>query len=431
MPTTAWAAPTASGGCATSSSGTCWAASQPAGSGPASRDHRTRLAAGVGPAERRRRPEHASVERRRLDLADLGSDRSELRGAIERYEVDRGSLLRSLPPSGSPQRDERLREFTTQWLDQLGKLDFDRLEPGRQGRLPALQEPPGPRAASARHPARRARRVGAAGPVRPTDPRPRRGAARAQADGLVEGRRRPEPAGQGDRRRARDARGSASRDRAKDAVEERGPPTAPWRRSRACGTRSAAGIGFYDGYDPLFTWWMQEPYKAADQALQAYAGFLRQRFGAVGDRARAATSAPAAVAGGAAGRRRRRRCRRRAVGGGAGARRPPDRATTPRPPRARRARSSATRSAARRSAQRAQVRDDLVHARRADRPRPQGAGLVRGRDEEGRARDGPGRRLAGGARARQDDARRAGQAAGPDPRPGRSRRSSTSTPTTW
>src|SRR5262249_2419215 len=39
-------------------------------------------------------------------------------------------------------------------------------------------------------------------------------------------------------------------------------------------------FGFYDGYDPLFTWWMQEPYQAADQALQAYAGFLRQRFGA-------------------------------------------------------------------------------------------------------------------------------------------------------
>ena len=44
--------------------------------------------------------------------------------------------------------------------------------------------------------------------------------------------------------------------------------------------------------------------------------------------------------------------------------------------------------------------------------------LVRGRDEEGRARDGPGRRLAGGARARQDAARRARQAAGLDPRPG-------------
>jgi uncharacterized protein (DUF885 family) len=40
-------------------------------------------------------------------------------------------------------------------------------------------------------------------------------------------------------------------------------------------------FGFYDGYDPLFTWWMEEPYKAVDQAIDAYAGLLRQRYGAV------------------------------------------------------------------------------------------------------------------------------------------------------
>jgi hypothetical protein len=39
-------------------------------------------------------------------------------------------------------------------------------------------------------------------------------------------------------------------------------------------------FGFYDGYDPNFSWWMAEPYQSADQALQAYAGTLRQRFGA-------------------------------------------------------------------------------------------------------------------------------------------------------
>lgn len=31
-------------------------------------------------------------------------------------------------------------------------------------------------------------------------------------------------------------------------------------------------FSFYDGYDPLFTWWMEEPYKAADGAIDAYAG---------------------------------------------------------------------------------------------------------------------------------------------------------------
>ena len=36
-------------------------------------------------------------------------------------------------------------------------------------------------------------------------------------------------------------------------------------------------FGFYDGYDPLFTWWMGLPYKHVDAALQDYAAFLRDK----------------------------------------------------------------------------------------------------------------------------------------------------------
>jgi hypothetical protein len=34
---------------------------------------------------------------------------------------------------------------------------------------------------------------------------------------------------------------------------------------------------FYNGYDPLFTWWNDEPYKALDQTLTSYAAFLSER----------------------------------------------------------------------------------------------------------------------------------------------------------
>jgi uncharacterized protein (DUF885 family) len=34
---------------------------------------------------------------------------------------------------------------------------------------------------------------------------------------------------------------------------------------------------FYNGYDPLFTWWLAEPYKAADESLQKYTAFLREQ----------------------------------------------------------------------------------------------------------------------------------------------------------
>jgi len=35
--------------------------------------------------------------------------------------------------------------------------------------------------------------------------------------------------------------------------------------------------GFYNGYDPMFTWWVSEPYKSVDQSLEKYAAFLREK----------------------------------------------------------------------------------------------------------------------------------------------------------
>src|SRR5262249_38534523 len=51
---------------------------------------------------------------------------------------------------------------------------------------------------------------------------------------------------------------------------------------------------FYNGYDPIFTWWNEEPYKAIDQSLSGYASFLAERV--VGIRAEPAQAgAPANV----------------------------------------------------------------------------------------------------------------------------------------
>src|SRR5205807_1224837 len=34
---------------------------------------------------------------------------------------------------------------------------------------------------------------------------------------------------------------------------------------------------FYNGYDPVFTWWNEEPYKSLDETLTSYASFLSER----------------------------------------------------------------------------------------------------------------------------------------------------------
>ena len=37
-------------------------------------------------------------------------------------------------------------------------------------------------------------------------------------------------------------------------------------------------FGFYNGYDPQFTWWVSQPYKETDQALEKYAVFLKEKL---------------------------------------------------------------------------------------------------------------------------------------------------------
>ena len=42
----------------------------------------------------------------------------------------------------------------------------------------------------------------------------------------------------------------------------------------------AEWYGFYNGYDPLFTWWIDVPYKKIDKALQEYATYLQDKVAA-------------------------------------------------------------------------------------------------------------------------------------------------------
>ncbi len=67
-------------------------------------------------------------------------------------------------------------------------------------------------------------------------------------------------------------------------------------RSAAVVTQLRAGLTdwftFYNGYDPLFTWWMGLPFKRVDAALQDYAAFLKDKVAAANLPA-PATAAPA------------------------------------------------------------------------------------------------------------------------------------------
>ncbi|MGH9854719.1 MAG: hypothetical protein ACREBD_33215, partial [Blastocatellia bacterium] len=61
------------------------------------------------------------------DLKNLDVPQSELRSLIERFVADRGSLSRSYPVEISPGRQTRFKQFYSDWLATLAKLNFDTL----------------------------------------------------------------------------------------------------------------------------------------------------------------------------------------------------------------------------------------------------------------------------------------------------------------
>jgi dipeptidyl aminopeptidase/acylaminoacyl peptidase len=214
-----------------------------------------------------------------IGLAEENDDRSELRGAIERYMADRGSLFRSAPPAASAARDDRFRSFTKEWLDQLDSVDFDRL--CRDGQVDFLLFK-NHLAHELRQLDLRARERGEAQPMVPF--------ARPIL-GLESARRELKPM-DWSKVAADVTRLAREIGEARKALERASAPKDRSGAARRTANRALASVedlrgtlrdwfAFYDGYDPLFSWWLQEPYKSADSALEAYAGFLRQRLGAV------------------------------------------------------------------------------------------------------------------------------------------------------
>ncbi|HEX3253955.1 MAG TPA: DUF885 family protein [Pyrinomonadaceae bacterium] len=203
---------------------------------------------------------------------------SEMRGAIERYAVDRGSLTRSYPVAISRARRERFRKFYNEWLASLQSIDFDSMsEDGKIDYLLFKNH----LEYELRQLDIQARQLSEIEPLVPF------------ADKIValeEARRRMEPIDSAkiamtlndlrkqvdDRRRAielglrAEAGGNGN---IKKTVANRAAVTINGLRSNLRNWYT-----FYNGYDPLFTWWNEEPYKSLDQAMTSYATFITEKI---------------------------------------------------------------------------------------------------------------------------------------------------------
>src|SRR5829696_2160450 len=201
---------------------------------------------------------------------------SEMRSAIERYAVDRGSLTRSYPVAVSRSRRERFKKFYEEWLASLQSLDFDSM--GQDGKIDYILFK-NHLEYELRQLDIQSRQISEIEPLVPFA---------ARIIEMEEARRRMEPIDS--------AKIAATLNDLRKQVDER-------RRAIEVGLRAADSTNtikktvanravqainglrgslrnwytFYNGYDPVFTWWNEEPYRSLDQSLTNYATFLTER----------------------------------------------------------------------------------------------------------------------------------------------------------
>ncbi|HEY3383703.1 MAG TPA: DUF885 family protein [Vicinamibacterales bacterium] len=202
---------------------------------------------------------------------------SELRTLVDRFTLDREAINRSWDTPYSPERAVRLKAFLAGWRTQLGQMAFEKLsQDGKVDFLLLLNR-------IGREEARLARDEKLLAETAPLLP------FATRIIGLDDARRRM---GSIDAKAAASSMAALAGEiaRTRKSIEDGlGADAGPGRvrTSRVIGLRSAQmavrleralteWFSYYNGYDPLFTWWAAQPFKKADDSLKAYAKFLRE-----------------------------------------------------------------------------------------------------------------------------------------------------------
>jgi len=214
-------------------------------------------------------------------LSERVAATSELRDLVDRYATDRAALLRRWSVAYSPARRERMREYYASWESHLAGIEAESL--GVEGAIDHVMLRNELRYRIARLD-REAAELEAmedllpfAGEIAALEEARRGGAsvdpaaAARTLDGVAhaaeEGRKVVDPPPGTDRSGDAGAESVASRSvalRAADAIESLGEALDDW-------------YAFHAGYDPLFTWWVAQPYERASGALDAYRAALREK----------------------------------------------------------------------------------------------------------------------------------------------------------
>jgi uncharacterized protein (DUF885 family) len=206
---------------------------------------------------------------------------SELADVVDRFSTDLSSITRRYDADDSPAQRRRIREFYSAWNARLRELDFDKLsQEGKVDYVLLANELKHELVLVERQETQRtematllpfADRLLALQDTRrdlkTIDPRAASSTLAAvtkQIDGLRASfesqTARPDSGKKGAARASRTVA-----NRAAQKIDDIKSVTGTWYR-------------YYDGYDPLFTWWVKDPYKKLDESLTRYARTLRERI---------------------------------------------------------------------------------------------------------------------------------------------------------
>ncbi|HET7697720.1 MAG TPA: DUF885 family protein [Vicinamibacterales bacterium] len=204
----------------------------------------------------------------RLDRATLNGN---YQGASGRGGGGRGRGAAEPPPAAPPislstARIGRLKRFELDWQAALARLDVDALTPDGRTDLAALQQTIAANLKQLDVEASAMAEVLALAPFAPT------------LVNLIEARIKLEDV---------DSKKAAGDLTAVAKAIAAAKPDGDAKFSKAAGARAADAVQalranlstwytFYYGYDPMFTWWVEMPYKKVDAALEGYISHLRQ-----------------------------------------------------------------------------------------------------------------------------------------------------------
>ena len=216
---------------------------------------------------------------------EFDTSRSEMREVIERYTLNRGSLNRSYPVANSPTRRARFKEFDNDWLTRIAKMNFETMSHAGQVDYVLLKNHLHYELRQLEIQEKEFAEIESLIPFAKTiteleESRRKMEVVNAQKIAIqlndlkkqVDDRRRAVEAGL----------------RANTQASETGGRSQPVRISKTVANQAVAALGalrgnlrnwysFYNGYDPIFTWWNEEPYRALDQSLAGYVTFLSER----------------------------------------------------------------------------------------------------------------------------------------------------------